>query len=388
MRLKEVEEKKEVQEVKEVQEIKPERMVDKLIEDQKKLLKKLGGKIPTELYESLRHVSLDIIRIMNGYGDDFLSFNIPDEELYDDSKQLLSCLADKLGIDRVHEKPYLEQELLKVNSRNLIMTYMSMLSLQVELIDKLGNIQRNFGTDKEYRESTIKSMNDILQIVCDVRENDKFKEEPRKNNKGLIRAYREAGVSQSDITEAYSTIERTKQQQRGMIIETDDKGNPIIPENWTFLVHGSSLDRWDSSDLGKDFTIKENLSCVERDDAKEDFLYSGRTTADTYSGDNHPFRIHVLFYKNPNKVGPTMVQKLGRDKVRGILDCYDSQQQGRRHPIVPKGTKMTYLKSSDYDEISESTGKKILWYIPEEFLEEYIEAVREERDKGSDESER
>ena len=134
-------------------------------------------------------------------------------------------------------------------------------------------------------------------MLCNTRENDRFKDEPRKNNKGLIRAYMEAGVSQSDITEAYSTIERTKKQQMGMVIETDDKGNPIIPENWTFLVHGSSMDRWDSSVIGENFMITRNISCVERDTAKADFLHNGRTTADTY-GDNNPFRIHVLFYKN------------------------------------------------------------------------------------------
>ena len=384
MRFKEIDEEKEISED---QEVKPERMVDRLIEEQKKRLKELGENIPTELYQALRTVNLDIIEVMDIYGDDFLNISSTNDELYEDTKKLLSCFADKLGIERVHGKTYLQKEMNEVNPRSLIMANMAMLSMQVRLIEKLGNIQRNYGDDKEYRESTIESLNGILKIVCNTRENDKFKDEPKRSNKELISAYREAGVSQSDITEAYSTIEETKQQQRGMIIETDDKGNPIIPENWTFLVHGSSMDGWDSSILGEDFTITRNLSCVERDRAKTDFLHNGRTTADTY-GDNNPFRIHVLFYKNPRKVGPTMVQKLGKDKIRSILKYYDSQEQGGRHPVVPIGTKMTYLKSSDYDEISESIGKKILWYIPEEYLEEYQEAVQEEKDKGSIESER
>ena len=94
MRFKEI---NEDEEIKEVQEIKPERMVDKMIEDQKKLLKKLGGNIPTELYQALRTVSFDIISIMDMYGDDFLDIGGINEELYADSKELLSCFADKLG---------------------------------------------------------------------------------------------------------------------------------------------------------------------------------------------------------------------------------------------------------------------------------------------------
>ena len=228
MRFKEIDEEKEISED---QEVKPERMVDRLIEEQKKRLKELGGNIPTELYRALRTVNLDIIEVMDIYGDDFLNISSTNDELYEDTKKLLSCFADKLGIERVHEKTYLQKEMNEVNPRSLIMANMAMLSMQVRLIEKLGNIQRNYGDDKEYRESTIESLNGILKIVCNTRENDKFKDEPKRSNKELMSAYREAGVSQSDITEAYSTIEETKQQQRGMIIETDDKGNPIIPEN-------------------------------------------------------------------------------------------------------------------------------------------------------------
>ena len=35
----------------------------------------------------------------------------------------------------------------------------------------------------------------------------------------------------------------------------DENGCPVLPEGWTFLTHGSSLDRWDSSLLGNDFVV-------------------------------------------------------------------------------------------------------------------------------------
>ena len=35
-------------------------------------------------------------------------------------------------------------------------------------------------------------------------------------------------------------------------IEIDENGNPVMPEGWTFLIHGSSLDRWDETLLGND----------------------------------------------------------------------------------------------------------------------------------------
>jgi len=54
--------------------------------------------------------------------------------------------------------------------------------------------------------------------------------------------------------------------------------------------------------------------------------------------------------------------------------------QGGRHPAVPVGTKLSFIKSSDFDEITNTNGNNILWYIPEEYLQQYLEDLEKIQD--------
>ena len=110
-------------------------------------------------------------------------------------------------------------------------------------------------------------------------------------------------------------------QQEDIEIKTDENGDPVIPEGWTFLTHGSSLDRWDTSLLGTDFIVGKGkvngqevkgrpLCCVERSDAKFNYERRGSTTAKAYGGKQQSFEIRVLFYKNPNSLGMPVVDDL------------------------------------------------------------------------------
>lgn len=176
--------------------------------------------------------------------------------------------------------------------------------------------------------------------------------------------------------------------QENIEIEIDENGNPIMPEGWTFLTHGSSLDRWDESLLGNDFIVGNGkevkgrpLSCVERDNAKFDYARSGSNTAKAYGGKQQAFEIRVLFYKNPRLGdGKVVRDTLNQDEQKDVLKYY--MYQGGRHPAVPSGTRLVFLQNGDFDEITNTNGNNILWYIPEQYLEHYLEDVQKTKQLG------
>jgi len=173
-------------------------------------------------------------------------------------------------------------------------------------------------------------------------------------------------------------------------LKLDENDNPVMPEGWTFLTHGSSLERWDSSILGNDFVVGNGivngravsgrpLCCVERNVAKYDYETSGSNTAKSYGGKNQAFQIRVLYYKNPRTgAGKIVREKLSPEQISKVNKCY--MYQGGRHPAVPVGTKLSFIKSSDFDEITNTNGNNILWYIPEEYLQQYLEDLEKIQD--------
>lgn len=182
-------------------------------------------------------------------------------------------------------------------------------------------------------------------------------------------------------------IEENEQEQNEYTITLDKNGNPVIPEDWTFLIHGSSGDRWDKALLGNDFVVgngksngqdvkKRPLCCVERSDAQFNYERRGSNTAKAYGGKDDAFEIRILFLKNPRLgEGKAVREKLNSDELKDVSKYY--MYQDGRHPAVPSGTKLVFLKSSDFDEITNTNGNNILWYIPEQYLEQYLSEVEQ-----------
>ncbi len=184
--------------------------------------------------------------------------------------------------------------------------------------------------------------------------------------------------------------EEIESQQEDIEVEIDENGNPIIPEGWTFLTHNSSLDKWDTSLLGNDFVVGNStvngqviggrpLCCVERSVARFDYERSGSNTAKAYGGEQQAFEIRVLFYKNPRLGdGKVVRDKLNADEIKDVSHYY--MYQGGRHPAVPVGTKLIFVKSGDFDEITNTNGNSILWYIPEQYLQQYLDDVQQTKE--------
>ncbi len=224
--------------------------------------------------------------------------------------------------------------------------------------------------------------------------NKRFEVKREMSDSGQIRPDTTGGKS---TTQYYAELEKELNSvgfddeeieplQENIEIEIDEKGNPIMPEGWTFLTHGSSLDRWDESLLGNDFVVgngKANgqevkgrpLCCVERDDAKFNYERRGSNTAKAYGGKQQAFEIRILLYKNPRLGdGKVVREKLNQNELKDVTKYYIYQDG--RHPAVPSGTKLVFLQNGDFDEITNTNGNNILWYIPEQYLEHYLEDIQ------------
>ena len=172
---------------------------------------------------------------------------------------------------------------------------------------------------------------------------------------------------------------------------------PVIPEGWTYLRHGTGFDRWHKEDLEKGFTVGKfnelnknisfGLSCVERSVALND-AKRGYNTAKNYGNKNNFFEIRVLIYQDSIRYKSENQAFLENRVVQEIREelfknYYNNRFYGGRHPVVPRNTELIYLGTSTYDEISNTEDHLIYWYVPLFLLNYYNEdVINEEKKRG------
>jgi hypothetical protein len=157
---------------------------------------------------------------------------------------------------------------------------------------------------------------------------------------------------------------------------------PILPKGWTYLRHGSSIDRWDNNVIGHNFIvglIKGNLSqdkplcCIERKDAILDYNMRGFDFAAAFGGIIDNFEIRVLFFEDvlrgKSQHSNYVKSLLDEEELKDIKAYYSFQDY--RHPAVPVATKLVYLSTTYYNEITNEQDHPIFWYIPKKYLKHY-----------------
>lgn len=168
-----------------------------------------------------------------------------------------------------------------------------------------------------------------------------------------------------------------------------------VPENWTYLVHGSNLDNAQWKDEGGQqlhadiLEVKGmGLSTIDKADRDERQRNSDAlkaqgvavggydTTRDYAQGTGTPLEIRVVFpafhSRHPllEEARAKLVEKYGEVKVKALYDLADMVQwknhQGGRHPLLPKG--MTLIRVMD--QTLEGQGR-VVQYVPEILLDIY-----------------
>lgn len=159
----------------------------------------------------------------------------------------------------------------------------------------------------------------------------------------------------------------------------DEKGNPKLPKDWTYLIHGTNTSQWNREILeGNSFTVKGNeagLYCVEKENAISN-QKSGSDVSKLHSkmkeqDREKDFEIRCLIYKD-------LRRQKDRKEFEGRLTQEEMDDVNNYHtkkpyyPAIPNNTKLIKLTTTEFDEITNSE-KEILWYIPEKYLEHYLE---------------
>lgn len=168
-----------------------------------------------------------------------------------------------------------------------------------------------------------------------------------------------------------------------------------LPNDWTYLIHGSNLDRpqWagDNACLLKDdiLVLKgPGLSTISREDKlrslqqksnlqNRGITASGYNTTAAYgSGSANVLEIRVLFPQYHTRSAlffnakQKLIERYGEQETNKIMEFCDTvwwkNHQAGRHPQLTGKSRLKKLR----DEILDS-GKRVIQYVPEQMFELY-----------------
>lgn len=164
-------------------------------------------------------------------------------------------------------------------------------------------------------------------------------------------------------------------------IKLNENGEPILPEGWTFLIHGTSTAQWSKETIeNESFIVKGNeagLYCVEREKAIENEK-NGSNVSKLHSElkqkeGEKSIEIRCLIYKDlrRQKDREEFSDKLTEKEINDINNYHVMKPY---YPAIPNNTKLIKVATTQFDEITKED-KEIIWYIPENYLEHYKEDV-------------
>ena len=179
-----------------------------------------------------------------------------------------------------------------------------------------------------------------------------------------------------------------------------NKDNPVIPNKWTVLFHGTNLGRKEWGGNKEEVlhqpqmvikTRYPGMSCITLEDKvkqAEESLRMGANYNTTRGFStvpegtvNRPTEIRVLFpsfhmrKKGTQETIEEYSQKYGQEKTEAILKLankvhYELNQQ---HPVIPNGMVLHKLTDLNLED-----GRRAIWYVPQELLELYQSEVATE----------
>lgn len=142
-------------------------------------------------------------------------------------------------------------------------------------------------------------------------------------------------------------------------IKLNEKGEPILPNGWTFMIHGSNTSQWNKEVLnGDSFIVKGNeagLYCVERKKAIEN-QKNGSDVSKMHSNKNQAegeknIEIRCLIYKDLRrpKDREEFLDILTEEEIKVVNEFHTNKPY---YPAIPNGTKLQKIAQTEFDEIT------------------------------------
>ena len=155
----------------------------------------------------------------------------------------------------------------------------------------------------------------------------------------------------------------------------------VIPKGWTYFAHRTNTSKWANNPFESNtITTNKIMSVVTEKEIYEEISQYSKKHKQGYSfGKGEPFEIRCLICDLPylnslDKESPlkkAMLSEFYYDR-RNIGGCY-----GQRHHSIPPNEKLVVVGIGEYDEVYKQD-KKIIWTIPERFIDFYKEAISKE----------
>ncbi|MCB9813550.1 MAG: hypothetical protein H6772_04050 [Pseudomonadales bacterium] len=171
-----------------------------------------------------------------------------------------------------------------------------------------------------------------------------------------------------------------------------------LPPHWTYLIHGSNLEKpqWQGDGVdqldGDMFIIKgSGLSVIDKADKEmaqqeaeemraRGIKTGGYNTTSNYSrGRGTPLEIRVIFPSFNSRSPLTkeqraeLVKKYGEEIVQALYELADmvhwNNYKSGRHPFLPKGMKLSKIMDQTLEE------RRIIQYVPEMIFNIYQQEV-------------
>ncbi len=163
---------------------------------------------------------------------------------------------------------------------------------------------------------------------------------------------------------------------RAGAIEDEEAFEPVIPEGWTTLYHGTNYVKWQNFDIqnADRFTIRRGLSVVSQHELDKQRQDTGGETKQTYgivaqppdmddetfARLNRPFEIRVVFYGNAHQMRPFMSlrDRLEPEAMDLIAKYYYKNRMMGRHPLIPGKTELIRLGVTTENDVD------VYYYVP------------------------
>lgn len=173
------------------------------------------------------------------------------------------------------------------------------------------------------------------------------------------------------------------------------EGQPFIPEDWTYLIHGTNQVEWRTVDFTTtpELTVRgSGLSAITREADKKNRETLGKrydlagTTAgyannracpegmshEEFARLSTPLEFRIIFY--PPYASRNLVSDRWQSLPLATRDLvyryYQGNIQAGNHPVVPRGEHLRLLSK-----VTDNSGRDIYYYIPTGILNDYAIAL-------------
>jgi hypothetical protein len=188
------------------------------------------------------------------------------------------------------------------------------------------------------------------------------------------------GKEQFEASNDYAQMFSDANAEASRGVEGEKEASPEtapLPEGWTYLIHGTDTQRWDTSEEVVTVT-RSGLSCITSEDAASDAYDTTGGYASPRAEGAQAVEIRVPFYREDFSL-----RRGARDDIKDIKAGLDpetlaliTKYHQDRHAVIPRHERLIRLGEEQAE-----NGRIIEYMIPASVADQYRDSVKQEFDR-------